>query len=102
MTKYQASKESRTFRMECAISVDIDAPIAEVWALLSDAKQQPRWNSTITSLEGEIARGNTLKLRVPISERTFSPKVVELEAPRRMVWSEGFAPMFRGVRNFTL
>lgn len=102
MTKPQASKASRTFRMECAISVDIRAPIAKVWALLSDAQQLASWNSTITSLEGEIALGNTLKLRVPQSDRTFSPKVIELDAPQRMVWSEGFAPMFRGVRNFTL
>ncbi|HEY4103080.1 MAG TPA: SRPBCC domain-containing protein, partial [Polyangiaceae bacterium] len=62
----------------------------------------PRWNSTVTSLEGEIALGNKLKLRVPISERTFTPQVTEFEAPRRMVWSDGFAPMFRGVRTYTL
>ncbi len=102
MTRPHASKTSSTFRMECAIAIDIDAPIERVWGLLSNAKQLPSWNRAITSVEGEIALGNSLKLRVPASERTFTPKVTELDAPHRMVWSDGFAPMFRGVRNFTL
>jgi hypothetical protein len=34
--------------------------------------------------------------------RTFKPKVVEFDPPTRMVWADGFAPMFRGVRTFTL
>jgi len=102
MTNPRASKSASTFRMECAVGIDIEAPIAKVWALLSDAKQLPSWNSTITSVEGEIALGNRLKLRVPVSERTFTPQVTEFDAPQRMVWSDGFAPMFRGVRSFTL
>jgi len=102
MTTPHARTSSSTFRMECAIAVDIAAPIKKIWGLLSNARQLPSWNSTITSLDGEIALGNTLKLRVPISDRTFSPRVTELDAPHRMVWSEGFAPMFRGVRSFTL
>jgi hypothetical protein len=35
-------------------------------------------------------------------ERVFKPKVTELVAPSRMVWSDGMAPMFKGVRTFTL
>jgi len=102
MTAPRAKQSSTALRMECAVSVDITAPIARVWALVSDVQQLLRWNSTISSLEGELAVGNKLKLRVPISPRTFTPKVTELEAPRRMVWSDGFAPMFLGVRTFTL
>ncbi len=102
MTEPRASKSASTFRLECAIAIDINAPIDKVWSLLSNAQQLPRWNSTITSVEGEIALGNNLKLRVPASDRTFTPKVIELDAPHRMVWSDGFAPMFRGVRSFTL
>jgi uncharacterized protein YndB with AHSA1/START domain len=102
MTEPRANKSSSTFGMECAITIDIDAPIEKVWGLLSNAKRLPSWNRAITSVEGEIALGNSLKLRVPVSERTFTPKVIELDAPHRMVWSDGFAPMFRGVRSFTL
>ena len=88
--------------MECAVATDIHAPAEKIWSLLTESKNFPSWNTTVTSLEGDIALGSKLKLRVPISERTFTPRVTELEAPRRMVWSDGFAPMFRGVRTYTL
>lgn len=102
MTEPRASKSSSTFRQECSVSIEIAAPMTKVFALLSDAKELVRWNSTISSLQGEIAFGSKLQLRVPISQRTFTPKVTELDAPRRMVWSDGFAPMFLGVRTFAL
>ena len=97
-----ATKTATTFRMEHAVSVHIGAPAAKIWALLTDAPSFPRWNTTVTGIEGNITLGSKLKVRVPISERTFTPKVTELEAPRRMVWSDGAAPMFKGVRTFEL
>jgi hypothetical protein len=48
------------------------------------------------SIKGTVAEGEKLELRVPISERTFSPKVTELVPAKRMVWSDGTAPMFKG------
>lgn len=102
MSDVRVSKGSSAWRMACSVSVDIAAPVAKVWALLGDVKQLVNWNSTITSLDGEIALGKKLKLRVPISPRTFTPTVSELEPPLRMVWSDGFAPMFLGVRTFRL
>jgi uncharacterized protein YndB with AHSA1/START domain len=98
----RAQNRSTTFGLECSVAIEIRAPASSVWKLLTNAKDMPRWNSTVTSLEGEIALGQALKLRVPISERTFTPKVTELTEPSRMVWSDGFAPMFKGVRTFTL
>ncbi len=98
----KASQSASTFRMECGVELDIHAPAPKIWALLTGAQDFPRWNSTVTRLEGDVALGSSLKLQVPISKRTFTPRVSELEAPKRMVWSDGFAPMFRGVRTFTL
>jgi len=97
-----ATKSATTFRMECAVSSHIAAPPSRVWALLTNAADFPRWNSTVTRIEGDIVLGAKLKMTVPISERTFTPKVTELDAPTRMVWSDGAAPMFKGVRTFTL
>ena len=54
------------------------------------------------AIDGDIAKGNKLALRVPASERTFTPKVTELVPERRMVWSDGVMPMFKGERTFTL
>lgn len=89
--------------MDCAIRTTIHASADKVWSLLTDAAAFPRWNSTVTSIEGEIAEGRTLKVRVPSApDRVFRPKVSNVEPGRSMTWSDGMAPMFKGVRTFTL
>lgn len=99
----QPTKTSTTFRMECAVEINVQAPPKKVWALLTNAADFPRWNSTVTSIGGRIALGEKLELRVPIApDRTFKPKVTGLEPEKKMVWSDGAAPMFKGVRTFTL
>src|SRR5262249_49712024 len=51
----------------------------------------------------EIALGQRLAIVVPIApERTFRPRVITLVPNEVMVWRDGFAPMFRGTRTFTL
>lgn len=99
----RAQKTRTTFRLECAVAARIDAPPAKVWALLTNAAGFSKWNSTVDGIEGTIALGEKLAIKVPAAPgRTFKPKVSELEADRRMVWRDGFAPMFQGVRTFTL
>jgi hypothetical protein len=99
----KATRVSRTFRLECATQIDVRATPQRIWALLTNAAEFPRWNSTVTRITGTIARGERLALEVPAAPgRTFKPRVTELEPERRMVWSDGFAPMFKGVRTFTL
>jgi hypothetical protein len=101
--KATATTTISAFRMSCAINTTIRASADQIWSLLTDAAGFPRWNSTVTSLEGEIAEGHTLKLKVPTApERVFKPKVSNVEPGRSMMWSDGMAPMFKGVRTFTL
>jgi len=97
-----AQKTESTFRLSYTVSIDIAAPPAAVWAKLTDAKSHAKWNSTVTSIEGDITKGSKLAIKVPISDRTFTPRVVELDAEKRMVWADGMAPMFRGERTYTL
>ena len=99
-----ATKTTTAFRMECAVSISINASPDRIWSLLTNADDFPRWNTTVTSLRGPIAKGTKLELRVPLApNRTFKPKVTELDAAaHRMVWSDGAAPMFKGVRTYTL
>ena len=82
-----ATKTTSMFRMEYAISEKIDASAEAVWALLTDAAAFPNWNSTVTSIEGTIAEGQALKLKVPTAkDRTFTPKVSNVVPARSMVW----------------
>jgi hypothetical protein len=97
-----SEKKASTFRMECRVAINIDAPAEKIWALLTNAADFPRWNSTVTSITGSIEQGQKLSLKVPISDRTFTPTVTELVPASRMVWSDGMAPMFKGERTFTL
>lgn len=97
------TKTETAFRMEYSVAVTIRAKPEVIWKRLTDAKGFPAWNSTVTSIEGEIAKGQKLTIRVPIAPgRAFTPKVAELEPNQRMVWSDGMAPMFKGERTFTL
>jgi len=98
-----AQQDRTTFRQVCRISCKVRATPAAIWALLTDAERFSSWNTTVTSLHGEIALGEKLALRVKLDpRRTFRPKVTKLEPQKTMEWSDGFAPMFRGVRTFTL
>jgi hypothetical protein len=102
-TRAAATKTRTTFRMECAVRCTIDAPAERIWALLTNAADFPRWNSTVTAIEGTIALGQKLKLTVPTAPgRTFTPRVTTFDPAQTMVWSDGMAPMFKGVRTFTL
>ncbi|MEO8094066.1 MAG: SRPBCC domain-containing protein [Pseudolysinimonas sp.] len=97
-----SERTASTFRLAYAVENVIAAPPSEVWARLTDADAFPSWNSTVSQLKGPIAAGIKLAIQVPVAPgRTFRPTVTEFEAPRRMVWSDGFA-MFRGRRTFTL
>jgi hypothetical protein len=99
----RATKDASTFRMECAVACNIKAPATRVWSLLTDAPGFARWNTTVTSIEGPIALGKKITIRVPAApKRAFRPTVTRFEPDHEMVWSDGMAPMFKGVRTYTL
>jgi hypothetical protein len=98
-----ATKTESTFRLEYHVEITIDADPSAIWKHLTDAPAFAKWNSTVTRIDGRIAAGERLTITVPIAPgREFRPRVVELEPERRMVWSDGMAPMFKGERTYTL
>lgn len=99
----RATTTASTFRQDCSVNVTIRATPERIWALLTDAGSFPTWNSTVSSIEGRIAEGQTLRIKVPAAgDRVFTPRVSGVEASRRMTWSDGTAPLFKGVRTFEL
>ena len=101
-TPAKITKTQGAFSMSCAVTANIRATAERLWELLSDAQDFPRWNSTVTRIDGMIREGEKLRVHVPGTTRTFAPKVSGVVENRRMVWTGGFAPLFRGVRTFEL
>jgi hypothetical protein len=102
-TDGRARRTKSTFRMEYAVAINIQAPPKRIWALLTTPGDFPRWNSTVKSIEGNIAPGEKIRLRATIApERLFNLTVSDFAPEKMMVWRDGTAPMFTGVRTFTL
>jgi hypothetical protein len=95
-------KAHGAFSMSCRVETHIRAPAERIWALLTDASGFPRWNSTITRIEGRIREGERLRLHVPGTKRTFTPTVSDVVVNERMTWTGGFPLLFKGVRTFEL
>lgn len=94
----KATTVKTTFHRKTSVSIEIKADPALVWALLTKASDYPRWNSTVTSIEGNIALGEKIKLKSLLdAKRTFKLKVKEFEAEKKLVWGDG-----QGNRIYTI
>lgn len=102
MEEIKATLSTKTFRMETAVTTQIKASPEKILTLLTNSHDFTIWNSTVISLEGEIKMGETIRLKSTLDpKRIFKLKVSKLTS-NIMVWEDGFAPMFKGVRTFTL
>lgn len=102
MSAPHSSTTRSTFKRSVTVEMSIDGSASTVWSLLTDAERFSSWNSTVTSIEGPITLGTKLAITVPTSPRTFRPTVSAFTENETMTWSDGRAPMFKGVRVFTL
>jgi len=102
MNESDFTQTESVFSMTCQVAINIRASAGNVWRVLTDAKGYGRWNSVVTRVDGEIREGERLKLHVPGTTRIFTPTVSGVVANERMTWSDGFAPLFKGVRIFEL
>jgi hypothetical protein len=98
----QVTRSRRLFSLTTRVDVHIRAPGHRVWKLLTDAPGFPRWNSTVSRVEGEIREGAGLVLYVRGTARTFRPRVSGLVPDERMTWTGGLQPLLRDVRTFVL
>lgn len=99
----KATRTKTAFQMEVAVSATIQATPERIWTLLTNAKDFPRWNSTVQSIDGVIALGETITLKATIApERAFKLRVTAFEPNSTLIWQDGAAPMFKGVRRYSL
>jgi uncharacterized protein YndB with AHSA1/START domain len=100
----------RTFSRETTISIDIQADKATIWALLTNADDYPRWNSTVVSMVGTITEGARIQLKSTLDpKRVFKLSVKEFVANSRMVWYGSMGKrvlelktLGNGLTNFTM
>ena|ERR1700722_11270085 len=94
----KASTIKKTFSRETSVSIDITADPGIIWALLTNASDYPRWNSTVVSIEGTIAQGGKIQLKSTLDpKRVFKLAVKEFETDKRLVWGDAM-----GKRVYTL
>ena len=84
--------------------IEISAPPARIWRILTDAAGITSWDSGIDRIDGRIAPGERITLYSRVSPgRPFKLTVAEFEEPHRMVWRGGMPlGLFTGVRTYTL
>jgi hypothetical protein len=78
---------------ELRTEVEIKAPPAKVWAVLSDFAHYPEWNPFITSIKGPLAAGGQLEIRMrPPQGRatTLRPEITRIYGQRELRWKSRF------------
>ena len=94
----KAITTKKTFSRVTAVSIDIQADKSIIWALLTNAHDFPRWNSTVISIDGTIAMGEKIKLKAKLDpNREFKLKVKEFNPETKLVWGDAM-----GNRVYTL
>ncbi|MGV3639006.1 MAG: SRPBCC family protein [Adhaeribacter sp.] len=94
----RAFTTKKTFSRETSVRIPIQATPPVIWGLLTDAAGFPRWNSTVIAVTGNIAAGETLRLKSTLDpKRTFKLKVKAFEPEKRLVWGDS-----QGSRTYTL
>ena len=67
----------------------IQASAESIWAILTDFKSYPKWNPFITSLRGEVAVGNRIRMRLEppnATAMTFTPKILTKIDQKEFSW----------------
>ncbi len=93
-----AKTAKKTFNRTTEINQYIDAEPSVIWSLLTNASDFSRWNSTIVSVEGNIKKGEKIKLKSTLdTSRTFKLKVKEFIPNKKLVWGDAM-----GKRTYSL
>ena len=90
----------RTF----SATIDINAPVERVWAVMADVVRWPRWLPTVTAVDAlgitPLALGGRFRIHQPRLRPTVWT-VVGLRAPHRFAW-QSRAPGVRTIASHTI
>jgi uncharacterized membrane protein len=75
--------------VEQSRSIDVEAPVPQVWEVLCDVERWPEWASTVTSVrrldDGPLAVGSRVRVEQPRIPATVYV-VSEIEQDRSFTW----------------
>ena len=93
--------------MEIRTELEIAAPVAEVWGILTDFPRYQEWNPFITAISGESAPGSALQVELSLPEGrdyTLRPRLLRFDPDRELRWRGHllFPGLFDGEHFFRL
>lgn len=93
--------------MEITTEILIHAKPDTVWFILTDFTNYPNWNPFIKSINGQVAIGNKITVRIEppgAKGMTFKPKVIGFEINKELRWLGHllFAGLFDGEHCFEI
>ena len=80
------------FEREIVTKVEIKAPAAVVWKLISDFSSYSSWNPLILSVKGDPTEGGKLDLLIHLFLQTdmkATPTILKVEEEREIAWKGG-------------
>jgi hypothetical protein len=87
-------------------TIDIGAPRAEVWAILTDLGRYHEWNPLFVEAAGDVAVGQRIRLRSrhPANGRpmTVKPRITAVEPGTELRWASSLPGVISGEHSFTL
>jgi hypothetical protein len=87
-------------------TIQIDAPPATVWAVLTDLDRYPEWNPLFLKAEGQLVVGQRITLRTiyPVNgrEMTVKPKITVVKPDAELRWESSLPGIMSGDHRFTL
>ena len=87
-------------------TIDINAPPAEVWAVLTDLASYREWNPLFVEASGNVAVGEriTLRSKHPANGRlmTVKPKITVAQPAAELRWTSSLPGLISGEHSFTL
>ena len=95
------------YMKELRTEIEINAPAARIWHILTDFASYPDWNPFLRWVRGEARTGARLEVRIqPSGTRgmTFRPTVLRADPERELRWLGylGVPGLFDGEHEFTI
>ena len=87
-----------------SVEITIETSPQTIWKILTNAAAYPEWEPNVERIEGQIAKGEKIKVFTKFSPGRAFPATISSFVPNeQMVWSGGMPlGLFKGVRTFEL